>query len=131
MFNEELSFRSHVPCCHCSSCLSVYFERNWTTHNGGFGGRRSRVAGQNHTRPQIACDPNRNRMLGAAPPPGAHFGWRPWQPGAYNELPLTLRRLGRCTGYRHKCLAWERREKEAGRLVVPPKPAPGRGKQRQ
>ena len=121
VFNEELAFRSHVPCCHCSSCLSVYFSRNWTTHNGGKG-MRGRAWRKRTERRAEACDgTNRRGLLAAAPPPRSTYRWLAWRADTYNELPLRSRTLGRCTGYAHKCLAWEKEEKASGRMVIPPR----------
>ena len=111
MFNEELSFRSNAPCCHCSSCLSVYFARNWTIHTGGKASRKVY-----ETAPDV-CASGDDWPPAASPPPKSTYRWPSvWNPREYNNLPISSRTLGRCTGPAHKCYKWEAYERKVGHL---------------
>ena len=116
VFNEELNFGSRfeaVTCCHTDMLLCLF------NHSG----TASRVREPLLYRPRCWKPDDPRTPVAAPPPAGTRHRWpTPWQPTGFNNLHISMRRLGRCTQPTAKCVDW------AGpmgsvRTVVPNVPA--------
>ena len=107
IFNEELQFtqltrnRTTPTCCtHINHVWDRLFGRDWALHYSSKG--EAALLQRIQREGELRCAPGVHSTLtipqAVEPPFMSRYRWKEgWHADAYNELPVSRRRLGRCT----------------------------------